>query len=76
MDASETKNLYLKQRQMRSLLVATFASVFAYWAWSVIGPLAKFYASPEQMNLSEGATSLMIAMPVLVGLWGASPPGR
>ena len=44
MEASEVKHADLKKGQLRNLLVATFASIFAYWAWSVISPLAKFYA--------------------------------
>ena len=53
MEASEVKHADLKKGQLRNLLVATFASIFAYWAWSVISPLAKFYSSPEQMHLDE-----------------------
>ena len=36
MEASEVKHADLKKGQLRNLLVATFASIFAYWAWSVI----------------------------------------
>ena len=75
MEASEVKHADLKKGQLRNLLVATFASIFAYWAWSVISPLAKFYSSPEQMHLDEGGSSLLIAMPVLVGAVGRIPAG-
>ena len=36
MEASEVKHADLKKGQLPNLLVATFASIFAYWAWSVI----------------------------------------
>ena len=75
MEASEVKHADLKKGQLRNLLVATFASIFAYWSWSVISPLAKFYSSPEQMHLDEGGSSLLIAMPVLVGAVGRIPAG-
>ena len=75
MEASEVKHADLKKGQLRNLLVATFASIFAYWAWSVISPLAKFYSTPEQMHLDEGGSSLLIAMPVLVGAVGRIPAG-
>ena len=75
MEASEVKHADLKKGQLRNLLVATFASIFAYWAWSVISPLAKFYSSPDQMHLDEGGSSLLIAMPVLVGAVGRIPAG-
>ena len=35
----------LKNGQLRNVLLATFASTIGFWAWTVVGPLAKMYAS-------------------------------
>ncbi|WP_448006368.1 MFS transporter [Agromyces bauzanensis] len=50
------------------VLLATFASTMGFWAWMVIAPLQKTYAT--EMGLDEGQISLMLAMPVLVGALG------
>ncbi|WP_173921369.1 MFS transporter [Agromyces sp. Marseille-P2726] len=50
------------------VLLATLASTVGFWAWMVIAPLQKTYAT--EMGLDEGQISLMLAMPVLVGALG------
>ena len=42
----------LKNGQLRNVLLATFASTIGFWAWTVVGPLAKMYA--KQMHLDAG----------------------
>ncbi|GAA1751427.1 MFS transporter [Agromyces humatus] len=54
--------------QLGQILLATFASTIGFWAWMVIAPLQKTYAT--EMGLDEGQISLMLAMPVLVGALG------
>ena len=50
------------------VLLATLASTVGFWAWMLIAPLQKTYAT--QMGLDEGQISLMLATPVLVGALG------
>ena len=50
------------------VLLATLASTVGFWAWMLIAPLQKTYAT--EMGLDEGQISLMLAMPVLVGALG------
>lgn len=54
--------------QFGQVLLATFASTMGFWAWMVIAPLQKTYAT--ELGLDEGQISLMLAMPVLVGALG------
>ncbi|MFJ2619771.1 nitrate/nitrite transporter [Glutamicibacter sp. NPDC087344] len=54
--------------QFPQVLLATVASAVGFWAWMLIAPLQKYYS--EEMNLSEGQISLMLATPVLVGALG------
>ncbi|SKB04534.1 MFS transporter [Aeromicrobium choanae] len=52
----------------RNLALATLAFAISFWAWNVIGPLGVRYA--EQLDLSAGQKSLLVATPVLVGSLG------
>ena len=63
----------LKNGQLRNVLLATFASTIGFWAWTVVGPLAKMYA--KQMHLDAGMTSLLVAMPIFIGAIGRIPVG-
>ncbi|UOQ91156.1 MFS transporter [Agromyces endophyticus] len=54
--------------QLGQVLLATFASAIGFWAWMLIAPLQKTYAT--EMGLDEGQISLMLATPVLVGALG------
>lgn len=54
--------------QLFQVILATIASITGFWAWMSIAPLQKTYAS--SMHLSEGATAVMLATPVLVGSLG------
>ena len=59
--------------QLGQIVLATFASTIGFWAWRVIAPLQKTYAT--ELGLDEGQISLMLAMPVLVGALGRVPVG-
>ena len=40
----------LKNGQLRNVLLATFISTIGFWAWTIVGPLAKIcllYTSPS-----------------------------
>lgn len=52
----------------RNLALATLAFAVSFWAWNVIAPLGVRYA--EQLDLSAGEKSLLVATPVLVGSLG------
>ena len=63
----------LKVGQLRNLLLATLASAVGFWAWTIVGPLAKRYA--QQMDLDATQTSVLVAMPILVGAVCRVPVG-
>ncbi|ROZ62860.1 NarK/NasA family nitrate transporter [Kocuria soli] len=63
----------LKSGQLRNLLLATLASTMGFWAWTIIGPLSKTYAA--NMDLGAGQTSILVAMPILVGSVARVPVG-
>ena len=50
-----------------NVLLATFVSTIGFWAWTIVGPLAKMYA--KQMHLDAGMTSLLVAMPIFIGAY-------
>ena len=52
----------------KNLLLATWAFAISFWAWNMIGPLAVRYA--DDLSLSAGQKSLLVAVPVLVGSVG------
>lgn len=54
--------------QFPQVLLAMLASTVGFWAWMLIAPIQRFYA--DEMQLSEGQISLMLATPVLVGALG------
>ena len=63
----------LKSGQLRNLIVATIASTVGFWAWTIIGPLSSRYAAG--MELGAGQTSILVAMPILVGSVARIPVG-
>ena len=63
----------LKSGQLRNLIVATIASTVGFWAWTIIGPLSSRYAA--DMDLGAGQTSILVAMPILVGSVARIPVG-
>ena len=63
----------LKNGQLFNVLLATFVSTIGFWAWTIVGPLAKMYA--KQMHLDAGMTSLLVAMPIFIGAIGRIPVG-
>nr|BFE87473.1 hypothetical protein GCM10020093_100740 [Planobispora longispora] len=59
--------------QGTNLALATAAFTITFWAWNLIGPLARTYS--RQLDLSPTQTSMLVAIPVLVGSWAGSPSG-
>ncbi|GAA4926583.1 NNP family nitrate/nitrite transporter-like MFS transporter [Nonomuraea thailandensis] len=58
---------------MRNLALATVAFAVTFWAWNLIGPLSGSYN--RMLHLSPTQTSLLVAIPVLVGSLGRIPVG-
>ena len=56
-----------------ALAVATFAFTTNFWAWGLISPLAPDYR--ESLDLSALQTSIMVAVPVLLGSVARIPMG-
>ena len=54
--------------QGRNLALATLAFAISFWAWNLIAPLGVYYT--EQLDLTSGEKSLLVAIPVLVGSLG------
>jgi MFS transporter, NNP family, nitrate/nitrite transporter len=54
--------------QNRNLALATLAFAISFWAWNMVAPLGVRYA--EDMGLSAGQKSMLVATPVLVGSVG------
>ena len=75
MSAPAAESYDLKKGQLFNLLLITFASTVGFWAWTIVGPLAKYYAKPEQMHLNPSTTSLLVAMPIFIGAVGRIPIG-
>ncbi|MFG1617639.1 nitrate/nitrite transporter [Nonomuraea wenchangensis] len=63
----------LRAGQARNLVLATFAFAVTFWAWNLIGPLAATYN--RQLGLTPTQTSLLVAIPVVVGALGRIPVG-
>ncbi|MEU6728730.1 MFS transporter [Nonomuraea wenchangensis] len=63
----------LRAGQGRNLVLATFAFAVTFWAWNLIGPLAATYN--RQLGLTPTQTSLLVAIPVVVGALGRIPVG-
>ncbi|MDP9861008.1 MULTISPECIES: MFS transporter [Streptosporangium] len=63
----------LRKGQTANLVLATAAFAITFWAWNLIGPLAGGYG--RQLGLSPTQTSLLVAIPVLVGSLGRIPVG-
>ena len=59
MSAPTAESYDLKKGQLFNLLLVTFASTVGFWAWTIVGPLAKYYAKPDQMHLNPGVCWLL-----------------
>ncbi|MET9341747.1 MFS transporter [Nonomuraea sp. NPDC003804] len=59
--------------QTRNLVLATIAFTVTFWAWNLIAPLSGTYS--ELLRLSPTQTSMLVAIPVLVGSLGRIPVG-
>lgn len=64
----------LKKGQLKNLLLATAFSTVGFWAWTLVGPLAKVYYAPT-FNLTPTQISVLVAMPILVGALVRIPVG-
>jgi len=56
-----------------NLAVATVGFAINFWAWALIGPLGAFFTG--RLHLSSVQTSLLVAVPVIVGSLGRIPVG-
>jgi MFS transporter, NNP family, nitrate/nitrite transporter len=61
------------RRANTMLALATVGFAVCFWAWALIGPLGSAYAS--DLGLSALQTSLVVAVPVVVGSIGRIPVG-
>jgi MFS transporter, NNP family, nitrate/nitrite transporter len=68
--ASDTS---IQTGQTKNLLLALLGFTITFWAWNIIAPLGTRYSS--ELDLSATQTSLLVAMPVLVGSLGRVPVG-
>ncbi|MEU4548328.1 MFS transporter [Nonomuraea dietziae] len=59
--------------QTVNLVLATIAFAVTFWAWNLIGPLSGTYN--RLLGLSPTQTSMLVAIPVLVGSLGRIPVG-
>jgi NNP family nitrate/nitrite transporter-like MFS transporter len=55
------------------LALATVGFAVTFWAWNLISPLGSHFA--DKLSLSPLQTSLLVAVPVLVGSLGRIPAG-
>ncbi|WP_433253600.1 MFS transporter [Streptosporangium sp. CA-135522] len=63
----------IRRGQTINLILATAAFAITFWAWNLIGPLSGGYS--RQLGLSPTQTSMLVAIPVLVGSLGRIPVG-
>jgi MFS transporter, NNP family, nitrate/nitrite transporter len=68
--ASDTS---IQTGQTKNLLLALLGFTITFWAWNIVAPLGTRYSS--ELDLSATQTSLLVAMPVLVGSLGRVPVG-
>jgi MFS transporter, NNP family, nitrate/nitrite transporter len=63
----------LRTGQTKNLVLALIGFTITFWAWNIVAPLAVRYSA--ELGLSSTQTSLLVAMPVLVGSLGRVPVG-
>jgi NNP family nitrate/nitrite transporter-like MFS transporter len=63
----------LQTGQTKNLLLALLGFTITFWAWNIVAPLGTRYSA--ELDLSATQTSLLVAMPVLVGSLGRVPVG-
>jgi NNP family nitrate/nitrite transporter-like MFS transporter len=68
--ASDTS---IQTGQTKNLLLALLGFTITFWAWNIVAPLGTRYSS--ELDLSATQTSLLVAMPILVGSLGRVPVG-
>jgi MFS transporter, NNP family, nitrate/nitrite transporter len=68
--ASDTS---IQTGQTKNLILALLGFTITFWAWNIVAPLGTRYSA--ELGLSATQTSLLVAMPVLVGSLGRVPVG-
>lgn len=61
------------RRAYSSLAVVSLALTVNFWAWSLLSPLATKYS--DELALSPLQTSILVALPVIIGSLGRIPLG-
>ncbi|MDS1270804.1 MFS transporter [Lipingzhangella sp. LS1_29] len=72
-EGDATAEAAIRRGAGRNLALATAAFALTFWAWNLIAPLSQTYS--DRLDLSPTQTSLLVAVPVLVGSLGRIPVG-
>ena len=72
-DVSPAGGAAVPRQAWINLAVATVGFAINFWAWALISPLSAFFTG--RMHLSALQTSLLVAVPVVVGSLGRIPVG-
>ena len=73
MTSTAASDTSIQTGQTKNLLLALLGFTITFWAWNIVAPLGTRYSS--ELDLSATQTSLLVAMPVLVGSLGRVPVG-
>ncbi|HET9303001.1 MAG TPA: MFS transporter [Propionibacteriaceae bacterium] len=73
MTSTAASDTTIQTGQTKNLLLALLGFTITFWAWNIVAPLGTRYSS--ELDLSATQTSLLVAMPVLVGSLGRVPVG-
>ena len=73
MTSTAASDTTLRTGQTKNLILALIGFAITFWAWNIIAPLGTRYGA--ELGLSATQTSLLVAMPVLVGSLGRVPVG-
>ena len=73
MTSTAASDTTLRTGQTKNLILALIGFAITFWAWNIIAPLGTRYSA--ELGLSATQTSLLVAMPVLVGSLGRVPVG-
>lgn len=65
MTSTAASDTTLQTGQTKNLLLALLGFAITFWAWNIVAPLGTRYSA--ELDLSATQTSLLVAMPVLVG---------
>ena len=73
MTSTAASDTTIQTGQTKNLVLALLGFTITFWAWNIIAPLGVRYSA--ELGLSPTQTSLLVAMPVLVGSLGRVPVG-